>query len=374
MKILVSGSLRDMPEETSQKVNIAAAELGKAIAEAGYHLIVGSDDPRDIDPAVVKGFVGANANGQVEVHLQRDAAPCYPQQANVENVWHRYDDWDITVLEVVRKNADAVVVMGGRQGVVQAGIAGWMLGKPTIPFAGFKGGAQTVWEYGSSDRQGFYFGGLDDAAIDRLASPWEPTTARRIVEHIDTCARSARQGRISSKLRLGVAGGVLIALALWVVFLALPLLGVPAGVPPAPAAAENAAKAGELVAAPFNRENGFRFLLMLAAVCSAGVFGALVQSMRGIRDGAVVTGHKVLNDAILGIAAGFLTAALYLLAQIAITGKLLLPAANDEYARAAVIVSMAAVFASLYLDAAFARFDEFKDSVMAGSYGKKDDS
>jgi hypothetical protein len=159
-----------------------------------------------------------------------------------------------------------------------------------------------------------------------------------------------------------------------VVFLALPLLGVPAGVPPAPAAAENAAKAGEMVAAPFNRENGIRFLLMLAAVCSAGVFGALVQSMRGIRDGAVVTGHKVLNDAILGIAAGFLTAALYLLAQIAITGKLLLPAANDEYARAAVIVSMAAVFASLYLDAAFARFDELKDSVMAGSYGKKADS
>ena len=374
MKILVSGSLRDMPEETRQKLAGAATELGKAIAVAGHHLIVGSDDAEDIDPAVVAGFLGANAKGKVEVHLQRGAAPCYPPQENIQNIWHRYDDWDITVFEVVRKTADAVVVMGGRQGVVRAGIAGWMLGKPTIPFAGFKGGAKTVWEYGSSDRQGFYFGGLDDAAIDRLASPWESKTAKEIVEHIDTCARSARQGRISTRLRVGVACGVLIALALWVVFLALPLLGVPAGVPPAPAAAENAAKAGELVAAPFNRENGFRFLLMLAAVCSAGVFGALVQSMRGIRDGAVVTGHKVLNDAILGIAAGFLTAALYLLAQIAITGRLLLPAANDEYARAAVIVSMAAVFASLYLDAAFARFDELKDSVMAGSYGKKDDS
>jgi len=374
MKILVSGSLRDMPEETRQKLAGAATELGKAIAVAGHHLIVGSDDAEDIDPAVVAGFLGANAKGKVEVHLQRGAAPCYPPQENIQNIWHRYDDWDITVFEVVRKTADAVVVMGGRQGVVRAGIAGWMLGKPTIPFAGFKGGAKTVWEYGSSDRQGFYFGGLDDAAIDRLASPWESKTAKEIVEHIDTCARSARQGRISTRLRVGVAGGVLIALALWVVFLALPLLGVPAGVPPAPAAAENAAKAGELVAAPFNRENGIRFLLMLAAVCSAGVFGALVQSMRGIRDGAVVTGHKVLNDAILGIAAGFLTAALYLLAQIAITGRLLLPAANDEYARAAVIVSMAAVFASLYLDAAFARFDELKDSVMAGSYGKKDDS
>ena len=373
MKILVSGSLRDMPEETKQRVNIAAAELGKAIAEAGYHLIVGSDNPRDIDPAVVKGFVGANANGQVEVHLQRDAAPCYTGQANVENVWHRYDDWDITVLEVVRKSADAVVVMGGRQGIIQAGIAGWCSASPD-PVRRLQGRGADGLGVRQFQQAGVLFRRPGRCGHRSARQPLGADDGQAIVEHIDACARSARQGRISSGLRFGVAGGVLIALALWVVFLALPLLGVPAGIPPAPAAAENAAKAGELVAAPFNRENGIRFLLMLAAVCSAGVFGALVQSMRGIRDGAVVTGHRVLNDAILGIATGFLTAALYLLAQIAITGKLLLPAANDEYARAAVIVSMAAVFASLYLDAAFARFDEFKDSVMAGSYGKKDDS
>ena len=41
------------------------------------------------------------------------------------------------------------------------------------------------------------------------------------------------------------------------------------------------------------------------------------------------------------------------------------------YARVALIVSMAAVFASLYLDAAFSRFDTLKDSVMSGTYGNK---
>jgi len=41
------------------------------------------------------------------------------------------------------------------------------------------------------------------------------------------------------------------------------------------------------------------------------------------------------------------------------------------YARVALIVSMAAVFASLYLDAAFSRFDALKDSVMSGTYGNK---
>jgi hypothetical protein len=73
------------------------------------------------------------------------------------------------------------------------------------------------------------------------------------------------------------------------------------------------------------------------------------------------------------MAAGFLTAALYLLAQIAITGKLELPSDNANYSRVALIVSMAAVFASLYIDAAFSHFDDVKQSVMAGGYGKKMD-
>jgi hypothetical protein len=60
-------------------------------------------------------------------------------------------------------------------------------------------------------------------------------------------------------------------------------------------------------------------------------------------------------------------------AQIAISGKLDLPATAADYSRVALIVSMAAVFASLYLDAAFSRFDIFKDSVMSGTYGKKAD-
>ena len=72
----------------------------------------------------------------------------------------------------------------------------------------------------------------------------------------------------------------------------------------------------------------------------------------------------------LGVAAGFLTAALYLLAQIAINGTVAFPQTDLDYSRIALIVSMAAVFASLYLDAAFSRFDTFKDSVMSGTHGK----
>jgi hypothetical protein len=371
MKILVSGSLRGVDAAATTELKDAARELGKAIAEGGHTLLVGSDDPDDVDPYVVDGFTTANGNGKVEVHLQKNAKKCYAGKANVENCWHRYNDWDVTVLEVVRSEAEAVVVVAGLKGVIQAGIAGWMLGRPTIPFAGFGGGAASVWDYGSSDRQRFYFGALTDLEIDQLSSPWEPdVTGARIVKHIGRCAENVRREAVPARVRLTVTTGVLIALMLWVTFLALPLLGVPR--PPLEAAKAASVGAGVVAqTAAFDASNGIRFLLLLAAVCSAGAFGALVQSMRGIRNDEVVSNQRVLVDVVLGVSAGFLTATLYLLAQIAITGKLEIPPDNPNYSRVAVIVSMAAVFASLYLDTAFSRFDELKESVISGAYGKK---
>ena len=356
MRVLVSGSFRDTDPKQKDVLKGAARELGKALAAAGHTAIVGTADPDDVDPYVVEGSSSAGNGAPVEVHLMKGAARCYTGQANVTNSWHRYDDWDVTVLEVVRYYADAVVVMAGRKGVIQAGIAGWMLGRPTIPFGGFGGGARTVWDYGSSDRQRFYFGALTDVQIDQLDSPWEDgVTGERIVQHLNRCAEFARRASISRGLRLAVSLGMLMALVAWVGFLAVPLLRWPpesAGAAPA---------------------EGIRFLFLLGAVCSAGIFGSLVQSMRGIRAGAAVSGQSVSIDAVLGVAAGFLTAALYMLAEIAINATYRPPLMKD-YARVALIVSMAAVFASLYLDAAFSRFDVVKESVMSGTYGKREEA
>ena len=112
----------------------AARELGRCLAAAGHTLLVGTDDKDDVDPFVVEGFLSEAKTSQVEVHLMKGAQKSYQGQPNVMHSWHRYNDWDVTVLEVVRYNADAVIVIAGLKGVVQAGIAGWMLGRPTIPF------------------------------------------------------------------------------------------------------------------------------------------------------------------------------------------------------------------------------------------------
>jgi hypothetical protein len=361
MKVLVSGSLRDLDDALREQLRGAARELGQCLAVAGHTLLVGSEDPEDVDPFVVEGFLSTEKASAVEVHLMRGAKACYSGVDTVKCIWHRYDDWDVTVLEVVRGTADGVIVVGGRKGVIQAGIAGWMLGRPIIPLAGFGGGAATVWGYGSSDRRRFYFDALSDAEIDQLNGPWAADTAETVVEHLGRCAEYARRATVPLKLRLGVSIGILGTLILWVLLLALPLLGWP----PAPAVPPTGTPP------PLDITGGLRLLLLLGSVCSAGAFGALVQTMRGVREGRATTAQGVSTDAVLGIAAGFLTAALYMLAQIAITGKLEPPTSNADYSRVSLIVSMASVFASLYLDTAFSRFDEVKASVMSGHFGEK---
>lgn len=328
-------------------------------------MLVGSEDPDDVDPFVVEGFLATEKAASVEVHLTRGAPVCYKDVKKVRSIWHRYDDWDVTVLEVVRGNADGVIVIGGRKGVVQAGIAGWMLGKSIIPFGGFDGGASTVWGYGSSDRKRFYFDALSDAEIDQLNTPWTDDTAAMIVEYLDRCAAASQRAVVSPRLRFGTTVAVLVTLLVWVLLLALPLLGYP-GMPPAPAVP---AAAG--TPTPLDPGDGLRLVMLLGSVCAAGAFGSLVQTMRGMREGRTTSAHAASTDAVLGIAAGFLTAALYMLAQIAITGKFEPPADNANYSRISLIVSMASVFASLYLDAAFSRFDGVKESVMSGHYGEK---
>jgi hypothetical protein len=352
MKVLVSGSIRGIDPGLRERVIAAAGELGTRLAAAGHTLIVGSENPDDVDPHVVAGFLSNQNKAKVEVHLVKSAAPCYVGNDAVKCLWHRYDDWDVTVLEVVRGHADSVVVIGGAKGVIQAGIAGWMLGRAIVPIAGFGGGASVVWGYGSSDRRRFYFDALTDEEIDQLNGPWTTSTAATVVEQLSRCAEYAKRAVVPFRVRLGVSVAVLVTLMLWVLLLAAPLLGWPRDAT--------------------DGSGGIRFLLLLGSVCSAGAFGALVQTMRGIRAGQATAPPSVFTDAILGVAAGFLMAALYMLAQIAINGTLDPPKDAANYARVTLIVSMCSVFASLYLDAAFSRFDEVKESVMTGQYGKRD--
>ncbi len=362
MRVLVVGSVRCTQDpKVQQAIRQAGHELGKSLAERGHTILVGSEAPEDVDPDVVAGAAASGRPAQVEVHLTQGAAECYSQgPIVVTNRRHRYSDWDITVLEVLRNDADAVIAIGGRVGVVQTGITAWMLGRPVLPIASFDGGARTVWGYGSGERNGFYFGALTDAQVDSLTNSWSgggnAPTATAAIDALELLAKAAARAKTPKLVFVAVSLATLITLMLWVGLLSLPLLG----------------KLGWLFQCPSCNDEalaGPRFVLFLISVCAAGALGSLMQTLRGVRDDRPTTLQHVVINGVLGVAAGFLTAALYLIAQIAITGTLVLPAKDVDYARIALVCGLGSLFSSLYLDAALARFDQLKDSVISGKYG-----
>ena len=364
LRVLVVGSARYAADQAqADLIHKAGEEIGKELAERGHIVLVGSEDSKDIDPDVVRGALSAKQSAGVEVHLMQGATDCYKGlSANnaIKNIPHRYRDWDVTVLEVLRHRADAIIAVAGGVGVVQSGVAGWMLGRAVVAVATFGGGASTVWGYGSGERNGFYFGALTDEEIDRLQASWttDGASARFVIDSLERIAQQAKRFKTPKAVFLSVSILVLLALLAWAALISLPLAGY------LPALPRFLVSADASTTGP-----GLRFLMLLFSVCTAGALGSLMQTLRSIRDGRPTSLSRITIDLVLGMAAGFLTAALYMVAQIAITGKLEIPSSEVDYARIALIVGLAALFSSLYLDAALLRFDSLKDSVIAGKYG-----
>jgi hypothetical protein len=354
MKVLLVGSVRGTEDaQKAEAIRTAARDIGKELAARGHVLLVGTDDEADVDPSAVEGALsGGSAKGSVEVHVPQGMREPYASTTapNLSVVWHQFPDWDVTNTEVVR-DVDAVLAISGRAGVVQVGIAGWMLGVPVVPIADFGGGAMKLWHYGSSRRQEFYHGALRDSEIDRLAAPWgKRLSAAGVVETLEKVVRAAKISKTPSLMLFSVLGTMVLALAAWVVFLTFPFVVAP-----------------RMFASGWDK-NGSLLVLFLA-VSASGLLGATMQTLRAMRDGTAVTLRASVVDLGLGITAGIVMAMLYLLAQIAVSGTVEPNLEPQDFVRVTLIVSMASLFASLYLDAALARFDKIKGSVFTGKYG-----
>jgi hypothetical protein len=330
----------------------AARELGVALREGGHEIWIGSDDPLDVDPFVVEGALTQDPSVKVNIRVPRAFQEPYAGKPSVYKEWGEFPDWDVTSMEVIDK-VEAVILLGGRLGVVHAGTAAWMMRKVVVPVGSFGGGAEKVGRYGSSRRANFYHGALSDQEIDRLASPWGAgVDAKAVIGSLQKVYTSSLEKRVDMSLLRTTSVLMIVALACWVAGLVSPSL--------APSISGRKAWPSE-----------WNFALLFPTVIAAGTLGACVKTLRAIRLGAM-SNLSANVDTVLGIAAGMMAAVLYLLAQIGVTGKIDLALTHEAYTRVSIIVSMAALFAGLYLDKAFAYFDGVGTSVIKGQHGKKD--
>lgn len=395
-KVLVSGSLRHLKDEPpaaaeaharlpprktqvaappglslqAESLIRAAEELGIALAKSGYSLIVGSHDPIDVDPYVVEAFLSvADAQKPVEVRLIRHAEYQFPdrrQGIEVKNIPARFDDWDVSVLDYLGDDEQdiAVIVVGGRQGAVQAGVAGWKLGRAVIPISAFGGGGAKVWDYGSADRSRFYFDGLSHDEIDGLRLEWlhdgEVASADEVCRVLGNVLKARERWKRPPWIeRLAMTLVAAASLALWMYLLIRPLVDL--GFDPLFTLHGNG---GRLIP-----EQLFGNLVL--SVCAAGLVGTTISSLHDIVRGLPLRFLAFLPRTMLGVCVGFVASMLYLVANVVLVGAFNLPDDNQSFLRMALTAGLPALFGSMYVDATFAWLDGIKDSVISGEYFKK---
>ena len=274
---------------------VACAELGRELARRGCDIVVYSGDRGFTEPYVVSGYVasGQAKPGSIHVRAPMDTdLTRFPElQSHRELFDVRIDSgtgWEIAYYRSLVET-NGLILVGGGQSTVVTGLIALTFGIPLIAVACFGGGAQRVWAT------------LDQVSdpesrqeVSEMAEAWHDGSAGILVAGLlrrrQLAVERAEQARLLEIRRSRrSAVGLLVAGLL----LILGVASLPASFAWSPSTASNVA------------------LLALGPMLAAAA-GALIRSTL---DGE--TEH--IRPAVLGLAAGGISALLFVAAQLATT-------------------------------------------------------
>ncbi|HAA10622.1 MAG TPA: hypothetical protein DCE41_02565 [Cytophagales bacterium] len=350
--------------QQAEPLRKAGYELGTVLAKRGHTIVVMGDHDDDIDPYLVKGFIGGRKQlpDPVKVSVPKhDRKPPYTAdefKGLVKVVPHASEDWDITILDTVYE-VDAVIAIGGRSGVIQTGLFALNSGKTLVPVGSFKGGGGKLWEISSGRRESFYQQTLNDEEINDLNAVWyhnaerqggdnqRKSSAELVVQYLEKVYEAKQRAKTTGKTLGKLFRTVIGALAIWIVGLVIPTI-----------------QFGEPLKTIVDESS---FLIMLLTLIAAGALGASLNSIRALRDRQPLDSRQISFDLLLGLVAGVVAALFYLFVQASTNGKIEVKFAEEtDYVRVTLIGSLVALFSGLYLDATLSRFDTIKDSFLPG--------
>lgn len=350
MNVLILGST-SQGQRDAAALHAAVALIAGELARRGHPMVCLGDRPDTLTLAVVEGSAGI-PGARVEVLVPDGGPPEFLKledgRPHVTVIRHPPGvDAEAVNLRALARS-DGLIVIGGGLGTKTAGLAASLMNKAVIPVGGFGGGAERVWSTANGDRDAFFHAALTDRQVNELYSPWN---AKEDPALIADCLEVVR----AAIVRLQTPGTVLtftiltliLSLSAWGLCLVTPSL-------------VDSVSGGARTTKPLSL-----VLLLLVSAC-IGIAGAAVKILRDVRRGERVTTVSANIVLSLGFAVGVVTTLLYLITEISVTGKLELEKAHDDYARIALVMSVGALFAGLYLDAALDRLDGMRDSVLKG--------
>lgn len=317
----------------------AAEALGRELAKAGFRILVYSSDPKYVEARVVTGYLASNVAGRrsIVVHYPLDGArPEFAEQSSHAAAfdWRpEQGHWEISFYQSLN-DVDGVLLIGGGDSTMIAGLVAMGRGIAMLAAAGFGGRAAEVWGRLSPGRD---LVTADEIAL--MASPsWTEDGAAEyagiLKAQISRKEERERQ-RLLEQRRRETSVSLNAGLALVLFLLAMGLIAVAWGVP--------------------TLSPAIGLALLFVSPLLAGVSGSTVRLVFDRRQGVdPLSSQSAVTTAALGLIAGGVAGLLFIIAQVttatAPAGQIV---AADQVRKLVPFTVLIGFVAGLTLDAVF---------------------
>ena len=299
--VAIVGNVKTHPQAPA-----AAEALGRELAKLGIRILVYSSGPDFLEGRIVSGYIASKVAARRSVQVRyplHGQKPSFPEQAAHGEVFdwrpEHGEDWEISFYQSLN-DVDGILLMGGGDSTLIAGIVALGHGIAMLPLAGFGGKATAVW--------GALRPGRDLATADEISLMARPTWsdddaaeyARALRDQITRKAEREKQRRLE-QLRQETSVGFNAGLALVLFLLAIGAVGIAWG--------------GTFWDEPW--APGLAMMLLFVAPLLAGVSGSTVRLVFDLRQGGVpMTSQSLVTTAALGLIAGGVAGLLFVTAQV----------------------------------------------------------
>lgn len=296
----------DPPLRNVDQVKQACEQLGRELAKAGYRIVVYSSNPAFIEADIVRGYVtsGKAQSESIQIRYPRavEAAgpPRFPEQDSHQAVFDEIPDeapnWEVSFYRSLTE-VDGLLLLGGANSALITGVIADASRKPLVAVATFGGSAQNVWSLSMGQ-----LASKDERRVMGLPT-WREDSAAKLVRSLGEqrlrLQKEEAERLLSEKLqekrlrRQAGTAGLLVLTA--VVLTAVGFFGAEAG--------------HTLFGALF-------FGVPLLAGAAGSLARNLFEYVRGVSGQG---SRSSLAVTVLGMIAGLIAAALFVLAQMAST-------------------------------------------------------
>jgi hypothetical protein len=328
--------------KTDARAPAAAEALGRELAKAGLCILVYSSGADFLEGCIVRGYIASRLANRRSIQVRyplHSQKPAFPeQQSNAEVFDWRPDhseDWEMSFYQSLN-DVDGILLMGGGDSTMIAGLVAMGRGIALLPVASFGGKAASVWD---SLRPGRDLATADEISL--MARPdWTDEEAVECAKALkDQIARKAqveKQRRLEELRReTSVTLQAFFALLLFLAaVISVPISWGWVGIPPI-----------------------VSIWLLFMTPLLAGVAGSTIRLVFDLRQGsAPMTPQSAVTTAALGLIAGGIAGLLFVTAQVttaappAIAGQIV---SADQARKLVPFGVLIGFIAGLTLDAVF---------------------